>query len=127
MGSCIHFYCGGIIRSADRTLGSDSRLTQPGMWSGFAAGVAVILSNPKAMLFYMGVLPGFFDLSRVTWLDIAAITLISMSVPLLGNLMLAGFIDKARSLVASPGAIKRVNLTSGVLLILVGAIIALIQ
>jgi threonine/homoserine/homoserine lactone efflux protein len=117
----------GLIRSADRALGSDSRLTRPGMWAGFAAGVAVILSNPKAVLFYMGVLPGFFDLSRVTWFDIAAITLVSMVVPLLGNLVLAGFIDKVRSLLASPAAIKRVNLTSGALLILVGVIIGLIQ
>ena len=30
-----------------------------------AAGVAAVLGNPKAILFYMGVLPGFFDLSKV--------------------------------------------------------------
>ena len=30
-------------------------------WSGFAAGLTVIAGNPKAILFYAGVLPGFFD------------------------------------------------------------------
>ena len=54
-------------------LDSDSRLTRPGMWAGFIAGVIVILGNPKAILFYMGVLPGFFDLIQVTFLDAVAI------------------------------------------------------
>jgi hypothetical protein len=39
---------------------------RPGRWAGFAAGVAAVIGNPKAILFYMGVLPGFFDLRRVT-------------------------------------------------------------
>jgi hypothetical protein len=32
----------------------------------YLPAIAVILANPKAILFYMGVLPGFFDLSRLT-------------------------------------------------------------
>ena len=79
-----------VIRSADKQIDTDRRLTRPGMWAGFLAGVAVILGNPKAILFYMGVLPGFFDLSRVTMLDIVTITGLSMLVPLIGNLILAG-------------------------------------
>ncbi|MEO0653823.1 MAG: LysE family transporter, partial [Pseudomonadota bacterium] len=59
-----------ILRNTDKTIASDSRLTRPGMWAGFLAGVAVILGNPKAILFYMGVLPGFFDLTAVTAWDI---------------------------------------------------------
>ena len=62
-----------LIRSADKVIGENSRLTAPGMWAGFAAGLLVILGNPKAILFYMGILPGFFDLSAITAWDIAAI------------------------------------------------------
>jgi threonine/homoserine/homoserine lactone efflux protein len=51
-----------LIRHAAAPIAADGRLTRPGMWAGFAAGVAVIVGNPKAILFYMGVLPGFFDL-----------------------------------------------------------------
>ena len=115
----------GLLRHADVALSKDSRLTRPGMWAGFAAGVAVILANPKAILFYMGVLPGFFDLSGVTGADIAAIVAVSMVVPLLGNLVLAGFIDRARRLLQSPAALRRVNIVSGWLLIAVGGVIAL--
>jgi len=113
-----------IARNADRTIADDSRLTRPGMWAGFAAGVVVILSNPKAVLFYMGVLPGFFDLTRITAWDIAAIMLTSMIVPFLGNVCLALFIDRARRLLTSPAALRRTNITAGCMLITVGLVIA---
>lgn len=111
------------IRNAGQGIASDSRLTRPGMWAGFLAGVVVILSNPKAILFYMGLLPGFFDLTRVTPLDIAAIVTVSMLVPLFGNLFLAGLIDRLRFVLSSPTALRRTNIVAGSLLILVGLVI----
>lgn len=112
-----------VIKSAGKEIAKDSRLTRPGVWAGFVAGIAVILGNPKAVLFYMGVLPGFFDLSQLTVLDIALICGLSFVVPLIGNLILAGFVDRARLLLKSPEALKRLNIVSGVLLVLVGVII----
>lgn len=112
-----------VIRTADKTIASDSRLTRPGMLAGFLAGLAVILGNPKAVLFYMGMLPGFFDLTRLTWPDIAVICFLSLLVPLIGNLTLALFIGRARALLTSPTALRRTNLTAGGLLIAVGLII----
>lgn len=114
-----------ILRNADRTIASDSRLTRPGMWAGFVAGVIVIMANPKAILFYMGLLPGFFDLTRLTWPDIAAICFLSLLVPLLGNLTLALFVDRIRAVLASPTALRRTNITAGWLLIGVGLVIPL--
>ena len=114
-----------LIRHADRTIAADSRLTRPGAWAGFMAGLAVILGNPKAILFYMGMLPGFFDLTVVTPFDIAAILIISFLVPLGGNLTMALFIDRVRRLLASSAALRRTNIGSGVLLILVAGLIAL--
>lgn len=123
--ACVTFLVMGwlVIKNRDKTIVSDSRLTRPGMWAGFVAGLAVILGNPKAILFYMGVLPGFFALDKLNWSDIAVICFLSMVVPFLGNLMLSLFIDRARRLVKSPNALSRTNLASGVLLIGVGLII----
>ncbi|WP_298905127.1 LysE family translocator [uncultured Aliiroseovarius sp.] len=109
-----------IIRSAGHKVTGDSRLTRPGMYAGFVAGLIVILSNPKAILFYMGVLPGFFDLSRLTAADITAIAVASFIVPLVGNLMLAYFVDRARALLSSERALTRMNYAAGGLLVLVG-------
>ena len=112
-----------LIRHAGAPISSDGRLTRPGMWAGFAAGVAVIVGNPKAILFYMGVLPGFFDLRVVTAWDIAVICAMSMAIPLMGNLAMASMIDRARRLLTSPEALARVNRIAGGLLILVGLVI----
>lgn len=115
-----------VIRHASDQIEQNRRLTRPGRLAGFMAGVAVILSNPKAILFYAGVLPGFFDLGRVTALDMAAIAALSFVVPLLGNLCLAAFIDRMRRYIASATVMRRVNLTAGTLLILVGLILPFI-
>ena len=112
-----------VLRNADKTIASDSRLTRPGMWAGFLAGLAVIIGNPKAVLFYMGMLPGFFDLTALTVPDIVAICALSFVVPLVGNLILAGSIGQARKLLTSPRALRRMNLTAGALLIGVGLVI----
>jgi threonine/homoserine/homoserine lactone efflux protein len=83
----------------------------------------VIVGNPKAILFYMGVLPGFFDLRTVTVWDIVVICGMSMAIPLMGNLALAAMIGRARALLTSPEALARVNRVAGALLILVGLVI----
>ncbi|WP_209427303.1 LysE family translocator [Pararhodobacter sp. SW119] len=114
-----------LIRHAWRRISTDSQLTRPGHWSGFLAGVAAILANPKAILFYMGMLPGFFDLSRITLPDIAAILAISVLIPMAGNLILAGMIGRVRALLRSPAALARTNRVAGVLMIGVAAAIAL--
>lgn len=114
-----------LIRAPSKALDTNSRLTRPGVWAGFSVGVAAVIGNPKAILFYMGFLPGFFDLTQVRALDIAVILLISALVPMLGNLGLAYFLDRARAVLQSPKALRRLNVTAGILLVLVGAIIPL--
>ncbi|WP_342069155.1 LysE family translocator [Yoonia algicola] len=114
-----------LIRNADHALNANSRLARPGMWAGFVAGVAVIIGNPKAALFYMGILPGFFDLSAVTTLDMVAICALSFMVPLVGNLVLAASVDRVRGVLKSPAAVRRMNIIAGCLLIAVGVVIGL--
>lgn len=112
-----------LIRRAGKPIDTQNRLTRPGMWAGFIAGVAVILGNPKAILFYMGILPGFFDLTKLTWPDIATIMGLSMAVPFIGNLILALFVGRISRMLKSPAALRRTNTIAGVLLIGVGIII----
>ncbi|MDP3961490.1 MAG: LysE family translocator [Pseudorhodobacter sp.] len=115
-----------LIHHAGQPITADSRLTRPGRLAGFAAGVAAILGNPKAILFYMGVLPGFFDLSRVTTPDIVVIIAVSTLIPMTGNLIFALTVDRVRRVLSSPTALRRLNLAAGSLLIVVAAVIALL-
>lgn len=112
-----------LLRKQAEALNANRRLTRPGVWAGFVVGVAAVIGNPKAILFYMGMLPGFFDLSRVTTTDVIAIITVSALVPMVGNLSLALFLDRARRLLSSPKAMQRMNRVSGCLLILVGVLI----
>lgn len=114
-----------LLRSAGSGgLTADGRLTRPGIWPAFSAGVAAVIGNPKAILFYMGVLPGFFDLTRVTLPDIAAILALSATIPLIGNLTTALAFGQARRLLRTPAALWWINVLAGSLLILVGVVIA---
>lgn len=115
-----------VIRKAGAPLGADSRLTRPGWGAGLAAGIAVILANPKAILFYGGMLPGFFDLGSLTGADIALILLVSVAIPLGGNLLLAALVGRARAFLASGAAVRRTNLVAGALLVAVGCAIPLL-
>lgn len=115
-----------LIRKPVAALNAESRMTRPGRWAGFSVGVAAVIGNPKAMVFYMGALPGFFTLGTLTTVDVALIIAVSALVPMAGNLGLALFLDRARALLSSPEKLRRLNVISGCLLIAVGLVIPLL-
>ena len=82
--------------------------------------IAGIVPGIIAILFYMGALPGFFTLGTLTGVDVVLIILISVLIPMAGNLGLALFLDRARQLLSSPESLRKLNVTSGILLIGVG-------
>jgi threonine/homoserine/homoserine lactone efflux protein len=113
----------GLYLAPVQPLQAQSKLTKEGVLAGFMAGLMVIIGNPKAMLFYIGILPGFFDVSRLQIGDIMLIALISALVPFSGNLILGLAVGRARQLIFSASARRRLNQVSGVILILVGGLI----
>ena len=113
----------GLYLAPVHPLQAESKLTKEGVLAGFLAGLMVIIGNPKAMLFYIGILPGFFDVSRLQMADIAVIALISALAPLTGNLILGLAVGHARQLISSVSARRRLNQGSGIILIAVGGLI----
>ena len=99
------------------------KLTKNRDLAGFTAGLLIIIGNPKAALFYLGILPGFFNLSRLTIIDCIAIALVSSLIPFLGNLALAMMVEKSREILRSATAMRKLNILSGFLLIFVGLLI----
>ncbi len=114
-----------LVRWPDKILSENSTFTRPGMWAGFIAGLAAVIANPKASLFYMTLLPSFFDFNTLNRFDMIAICAISFVIPMTGNLILASFVDQMRRFLASPDAVRRTNIWAGIALIAVGLIIAL--
>ncbi|TYP68466.1 threonine/homoserine/homoserine lactone efflux protein [Stutzerimonas stutzeri] len=113
----------GLLRHAGQAVDSDSRLTRRGGWAGFSAGLLAIAGNPKAALFYVGVLPGFFDVARLTGRDVAVIVGMSGAIPFLLNLGMGATLAALRARLATPAGLRRMNLASGWLLILVGLVL----
>ena len=109
-----------LIRAPVVAPEAGGRLTQPGRLTGFIAGVLVILGNPKAILFYLGILPGFFDISVLTTIDITMVVIISALVPFMGNLLFILGVEKARTILTSQAGRRRLNVATGSVLIAVG-------
>ncbi|MEO0421819.1 MAG: LysE family translocator [Pseudomonadota bacterium] len=113
-----------LIRHADKNLAEASGLSARGAWASFMAGFLAVTANPKASLFYMALLPTFFDFTSITALDVAAICVASFVVPLVGNMVLALCVGRLRRLLSSPKAVRRTNVAAGSGLIGVGGVIA---
>jgi len=114
-----------IIYLRNKTLSEDHRLTKSGFIAGFYAGFIAVTANPKASLFYMTLLPGFFDFELIGIIDVCLISLLSFSIPMIGNILMILFVAKVRSLLSSPYAVRMTNLISGILLVFVGVSISL--
>ena len=114
-----------IIYARNKAMSEDHRLTKSGFIAGFYAGFIAVTANPKASLFYMTLLPGFFNFELIGLLDVCLVSLLSFSVPMIGNILMILFVAKVRSLLSSPYAVSVTNLISGILLIFVGISISI--
>lgn len=102
----------------------DPALLRRNAWQGFAAGFLVNISNPKAILFFVGILPNLFDVTALTGMDIAVILALSAAVPFLGNVAWALTAQWGRKFLTTDRAVRRLNQTSGTALIGAGVFIA---
>lgn len=89
----------------------------------FMTGLLVNFSNPKAILFYISIMPGFFVLNQLTNTDAVIIASVSALVPFIGNIILIALVSPVRQLMQSPSAQKKLNQISSVLLLFVALII----
>ena len=89
----------------------------------FMTGLLVNFSNPKAILFYISIMPGFFVLNQLTNTDAVIIASISALVPFVGNIILIALVSPVRQLMQSSSAQKKLNQISSFLLLFVALII----
>jgi len=114
-----------VLRNFNKGIESDGSLTKKGFWAGFTAGLIAVTANPKATLFYLTLLPSFFDFGKIVIWDILIICIFSFLIPMFGNVIMIFFIARARLFLSSERALQNTNIVSGSLLIIVGLMIAL--
>lgn len=87
-------------------------------------GLLVTLGNPKPILFYGALMPTFLDVAHVTIADAAVLAAIiaAVSYIVLGGYSLLA--HRSRRLLSTPRAVRRLNQTTGVVMIAAGTAIA---
>ena len=88
------------------------------------SGLLLILGNPKPIVFYSALLPSFFDLNRFGPSEFAILFGIIICISLVVNGAYTLLADKTRRLFASVKAIKRLNQTTGTVLVGAGLAVA---
>jgi threonine/homoserine/homoserine lactone efflux protein len=98
--------------------------TDPKGVRNFLTGFAITLGNPRAILFHLGFLPTFFDLSRTGVVDLFLIVLMFTTV--LGSTLIfyAYTAARARMFFRKPHTIRILNRGAGTLLIGAGIAVA---
>ena len=91
---------------------------------GFVSGLLLTLSNPKVIIFYVGILPGFMDLSALSPLGALMAVAIALGVLVCVLVSYAAAASRARTLLKSQRALKLMNRGSGSVLIGAGITIA---
>mgnify|MGYP003714641609 CR=1 FL=1 len=105
--------------------GVDTAPVEPGGCARtFFSGVLLTLGNPKVILFYLGLLPTFVDLSELGIADIGLLAVMFISI-LGGTLSAYAYAAaRARLLFRSKRAMKRVNRGTGIVLAGTGGTVA---
>ncbi|WP_011582675.1 MULTISPECIES: LysE family translocator [Chelativorans] len=93
-------------------------------WKLFLTGMAVTLGNPKIMMFYLALLPTIIDLSAVSLLGWAELTLTMLLVLVAVDFAWAIAAAQARRLLRSARAMRIANRTSASLMAGAAAAIA---
>lgn len=90
----------------------------------FAAGMAVTLGNPKIMVFYMALLPSIIDLTHMTVLGWAELSVTMIVVLVAIDLFWVALAARARTIFRSPRAVRAANRVSASLMAGAAAAIA---
>jgi homoserine/homoserine lactone efflux protein len=114
------------IRGAGLSLRADSRArSDAGTWRTMARGFALQAANPKALIFFVALLPQFLDASRPIAPQVAILGVTSVVIEFV---VLAGYgylAARAMSLARQPRFVAVTNQVSGGMLMLAGTGIAL--
>ncbi|WP_417820445.1 LysE family translocator [Terasakiella sp.] len=122
VGAIYLFYLGWKMWTAPVDVDTvPTKLDKKGHGLSFLQGFLISASNPKVILFYIAFLPTFMDLNTLQGNDILLASGLTLIGLMLGLMLIAGFASRARRLLTSQKAIKRLNRSAGSLMVGAGA------
>lgn len=125
VGAAYLVYLGVTLWRAPVDEGAPSRpLRGGGAAAGFVQGFLISASNPKVILFYIAFLPTFMDVTALRGTDIVLAVVLTFVALMLGLMLIAMGASRARRLLRSPVAVRRLNRGAGSIMIGAGAYLA---
>jgi threonine/homoserine/homoserine lactone efflux protein len=88
---------------------------------GFVQGFLISASNPKVILFYIAFLPTFLDIKSLTNHDIIWVSFLAIIALMIGLMSVSILANKAKQVLKSNKALKRLNYTAGSIMIAAGS------
>jgi threonine/homoserine/homoserine lactone efflux protein len=124
LGGAYLIWLGATLwRARSRVSGIEDGGEPPSLGSSFLTGLLITLGDQKAVLFYLGILPAFLDLSGMTLVDsgvIVAVAIVAVGGPKLLYALLA---DRLGARLQGARAAKVVNAVAGSVMVGVGILL----
>ncbi|MEA1913980.1 MAG: LysE family translocator [Campylobacterota bacterium] len=92
---------------------------------GFIQGFLISASNPKVILFYIAFLPTFLDVSILSMHDVILVSVLTIVALMIGLMSIAIMANKAKLMLKSQTAMKRLNQTAASIMFGAGAFLLL--
>lgn len=96
-------------RAPAESPGNLTPVGKTGVVASLVQGIVISASNPKVILFYIAFLPTFMDMSTLRGFDIVTAVVLTIAALMLGLMMVAVGAARARQLISSARAMRRVN------------------
>ena len=113
-----------LWRTAPRAIVAGRAAHESHFWRNYGAGLVLMFGHVQAMLFYAALMPGFVDLSSLTWTDLGLLA--TMLVVVIGgvNTGYALLAARARHFFADASAQRAIRRVAGTLMFVAAALVA---
>lgn len=124
LGGAYLVYLGAKLWRSDGEISTISKRRPKNLMANFLTGLMITLSNPKAILFYIAILPAILDLRTISFTVLLPVTLINGLVVMMIIGSYSALAAKVRQFFTNAKSIRKLNKGAGGVMITAGVGIA---